>query len=61
MATDIAALSRNDIVIAINDLIRLGKRGAAADLWRFSRGLAQARSNACAAAAGCPRERPGAE
>jgi integrase len=37
MATDVAALSRNDIVTAINELTKIGKRGAAADLRKFSR------------------------
>jgi integrase len=35
--TDVAALSRNDIVTAINELTKIGKRGAAADLRKFSR------------------------
>jgi integrase len=37
MTTDVAALSRNDIVTAINELTKIGKRGAAADLRKFSR------------------------
>jgi len=37
MATDVAALSRNDIVTAIAELTKIGKRGAAADLRKFSR------------------------
>jgi hypothetical protein len=37
MAVDAAALSRNHIVTVINDLITIGKRGAPADLRRFSR------------------------
>jgi integrase len=37
MAADVAALSRNDIVTAIGELIKIGKRGAAADLRKFSR------------------------
>ena len=37
MATDVAALSRNDIVTGIGELTKIGKRGAAADLRKFSR------------------------
>jgi integrase len=37
MATDIAALCRNDIVTAINQLTKIGKRGAAGDLRKYSR------------------------
>jgi integrase len=37
MAADVAALSRNDIVTAINALTKLGKPGAAADLRSYSR------------------------
>jgi integrase len=37
MATDVAALSRNDIVTAIDALTKLGKPGAAAGLRKFSR------------------------
>jgi hypothetical protein len=37
MAADVAALSRNDIVTAIGELTRIGKRGAAADLRKYSR------------------------
>jgi integrase len=37
MATDLGELSRNDIVAAINTLIKMGKRGAADDLRKFSR------------------------
>jgi integrase len=37
MATDVAALSRTDIVTAIGELTRIGKRGAAADLRKFAR------------------------
>jgi integrase len=37
MATDVAALSRNDIVTAIGELTKIGKRGAATDLRKFSR------------------------
>jgi integrase len=37
MTTDVASLSRNDIVTAINELTKIGKRGAAADLRKFSR------------------------
>ncbi len=36
-ATDVVALSRNDIVTAITELTKVGKRGAAADLRKFSR------------------------
>ena len=50
MATDVAALSRNDIVTAIDALTKLGKRGAAAGLrkhartfceWTVAQGLAK--------------------
>ncbi len=41
MAVDVATLSRTDIVGTINELIRLGKRGAAADLRRFSRSFCE--------------------
>jgi integrase len=41
MAVDVATLSRTDIVGVINELIRLGKRGAAADLRRFSRSFCE--------------------
>jgi hypothetical protein len=41
MAVDVATLSRNDIVTVINELIRLGKCGAAADLRRFSRSFCE--------------------
>src|SRR6516164_7630217 len=37
MATDVAPLSRNDVVTAIGELTKIGKRGAAADLRKFSR------------------------
>jgi len=37
MATDVSALSRNDIVTAIDALTKLGKPGAAAGLRKFSR------------------------
>jgi integrase len=37
MATDVALLSRNDIVTAIDALTKLGKPGAAASLRKFSR------------------------
>jgi len=37
MAADIAALSRNHIVTAIGELTKIGKRGAAADLRKYSR------------------------
>jgi integrase len=37
MPADVAALSRNDIVTAIGELTRIGKRGAAADLRKYSR------------------------
>jgi integrase len=37
MAADVAALYRNDIVTAIGELTRIGKRGSAADLRKFSR------------------------
>jgi integrase len=37
MATDVAALSRNDIVTAIGELTKIGKRGAAGDLRKYSR------------------------
>jgi integrase len=37
MTADVAALSRNDIVSAINALTKIGKRGAAADLRRYAR------------------------
>jgi hypothetical protein len=41
MAADVAALSRNDIVTAIGDLTKIGKRGAAADLRKFSRSFCE--------------------
>jgi site-specific recombinase XerC len=41
MATDIAALSRNDIDTAIGELTKLGKRGTAADLRKFSRSFCE--------------------
>jgi integrase len=41
MATDVAALSRNDIVTAIDELTKIGKRGAAADLRKFSRSFCE--------------------
>jgi integrase len=50
MQTDVAALSRNDIVTAIDRLIKLGKPGAASDLrkaarsfleWAIAKGLAK--------------------
>jgi integrase len=41
MTTDVAALSRGDIVAAIDALIRIGKRGAAADLRKFSRSFCE--------------------
>jgi integrase len=41
MATDIVALSRNDIVSAINALIKVGKRGAAGDLRKYSHGFCE--------------------
>jgi integrase len=41
MTTDVAALSRNDIVTAINALTKLGKPGAAADLRKYSRGFCE--------------------
>jgi integrase len=37
MVADVAALSRNDIVNAINALNRIGKRGAATDLRKYAR------------------------
>jgi hypothetical protein len=37
MTADVAALSRNDIVTAIGALAKIGGRGAAADLRKFSR------------------------
>src|SRR5262249_39007177 len=37
MAADVAALSRNDVVTAIGALTKIGKRGAAADLRKYSR------------------------
>jgi integrase len=37
MATDVAALSRNDIVTAIDKLTKIRKRGAAGDLRKYSR------------------------
>jgi integrase len=37
MAADVDALSRNDIVTAIGQLTKTGKRGAAADLRKYSR------------------------
>ena len=37
LATDVAALSRNDIVTAIGALTKIGKRGAAADLRKYAR------------------------
>jgi integrase len=37
LATDVAALSRNDIVTAIAGLTKVGKRGAAGDLRKYSR------------------------
>jgi integrase len=37
MAADIPDLSRNDFVTAIGELTKIGKRGAAADLRKFSR------------------------
>jgi hypothetical protein len=37
MAADVAAVSRNDIVTAIGELTRIGKRGAAADLRKYAR------------------------
>ena len=37
MAADVAALSRNDIVTAIGALTKIGKRGAATDLRKYSR------------------------
>jgi integrase len=41
MAADVAALSRNDIVTAINALTKLGKPGAAADLRRYARAFCE--------------------
>jgi integrase len=41
LTTDVTALSRNDIVTAINDLTKIGKRGAAADLRKFSRSFCE--------------------
>ena len=41
MAADVAALSRNDIVTAINELTKVGKRGAAGDLRKFSRSFCE--------------------
>jgi integrase len=37
MAADVADLSRNEIVTAIDALIKIGKRGTAADLRKYSR------------------------
>jgi integrase len=37
MSADVDALSRNDIVTAIGELTKIGKRGAAADLRKYSR------------------------
>jgi integrase len=37
MAGDVEALSRNDIVTAIGELTRVGKRGAAGDLRKYAR------------------------
>jgi integrase len=39
MAVDVAVLSRNDIVTSIDALTQAGKRGAAADLRKFTHGL----------------------
>jgi hypothetical protein len=39
MAADVAALSRKDIVTAIGELTRIGMRGAAADLRKFTHGF----------------------
>lgn len=41
MAIDVAALSRNDIVVAIDGLTRIGKRGAAGDLRKFARAFCE--------------------
>jgi integrase len=41
MATDVAALSRNNIVTAIEALISIGKRGSADDLRKFARSLCE--------------------
>jgi integrase len=41
MATDVVTLSRNDIVSAINALIKVGKRGAAGDLRKYSHGFCE--------------------
>jgi integrase len=41
MATDVGGLSRNDIVSAIDALIKVGKRGAAGDLRKYSHGFCE--------------------
>jgi integrase len=41
MATDVAVLSRNDIVTAIDALTKIGRRGAAGDLRKFARSLCE--------------------
>ena len=41
MATGASAPSRGDIVIAIGELTEIGKRGAAADLRKFSRSFCE--------------------
>jgi integrase len=41
MATDIAALCRNDIVTAIDKLTKIGKQGAAGDLRKYSRSFCE--------------------
>jgi integrase len=41
MAADVAALSRNDYVTAIDALTKVGKRGAAGDLRKYARSFAE--------------------
>lgn len=41
MTADVAALSRNDVVTAIDALTRIGKRGAASDLRKFARSFCE--------------------